>query len=112
MIAPEACIEARKAFYVSPFCRVEGRYRFSFDEIDGRSVARIDYHDEAGLLLATALSGRAQAVTTASLLRALLAYPLMTFGVVARIHWQALRLWLRRVPLITKPPAPLEETTR
>lgn len=35
--------------------------------------------------------------------------PLLTFGVVARIHWQALRLWIKRVPFFGtrgEPPAP------
>jgi DUF1365 family protein len=30
----------------------------------------------------------------------------MTLGVIARIHWQALRLWRKRVPVFRKPPAP------
>jgi len=32
--------------------------------------------------------------------------PLMSLGIVARIHWQAIRLWARRVPFFRKPPAP------
>jgi DUF1365 family protein len=36
----------------------------------------------------------------------------MTAGVVARIHWQALQLWLKRVPWFSKPEPPLQETTR
>jgi hypothetical protein len=36
----------------------------------------------------------------------------MTLAVVARIHWQALRLWLRQVPFHRKPEPPLEQTTR
>jgi DUF1365 family protein len=38
--------------------------------------------------------------------------PLMTFGVVARIHWQALRLALKRVPLHRQPPTPDRFLTR
>ena len=41
----------------------------------------------------------------------LLRQPFMTLGVVARIHWQALRLALRRVSFHRKPAPPLEETT-
>jgi hypothetical protein len=37
--------------------------------------------------------------------------PFMTLGVVARIHWQALRLALRRVSFFRKPPPPIQETT-
>jgi DUF1365 family protein len=44
-------------------------------------------------------------------LRALAAMPFMTLGVVFRIHWQALRLYLRKVPFHRKPPAPLTEVT-
>ena len=43
---------------------------------------------------------------------ALLAHPFMTFAIMARIHWQALRLWLKRVPFFAKPAAPAEEPTR
>ena len=38
--------------------------------------------------------------------------PLMSLGVIARIHWQALRLWLKRVPFISKPAAPDAFITR
>jgi hypothetical protein len=36
----------------------------------------------------------------------------MTVGVVARIHWQALRLWAKRVPFFSKPIPPVEQVTR
>jgi DUF1365 family protein len=32
--------------------------------------------------------------------------PMMTLGVIGRIHWQALRLWLKRVPFQSKPQPP------
>jgi DUF1365 family protein len=60
----------------------------------------------------TAIEGEARAIDGASLARAFLGYPLMTAGVVARIHWQALQLWLKRVPWFSKPEPPLQETTR
>jgi DUF1365 family protein len=44
-------------------------------------------------------------------LAALLRFPLLGVGIVARIHWQALRLWLKRVPFFRQPPAPHGSTT-
>jgi DUF1365 family protein len=41
-----------------------------------------------------------------------LRHPMMTLGVIARIHWQALKLWTKRVPFHSKPALPLEEVTR
>jgi DUF1365 family protein len=38
--------------------------------------------------------------------------PFMTWGLIAHIHWQALRLWLKRVPFVRKPPPPQEFVTR
>ncbi len=43
--------------------------------------------------------------------RALIRFPLLTFGVITRIHWQALRLWIKKVTFFSKPVAPLKETT-
>lgn len=116
-------LTARKVFHVSPFCQVQGHYRFRFVRTayrgaagrDENTLACIDYHDDGGepaALLKTSVSGVARRVTSTSVLRAFFGYPLMTVGVVARIHIQALRLWLRRVPFFTKPVPPQQKVTR
>ncbi len=111
-------IERDKVFHVSPFMAVSGYYRFRFQSrpAPGQSaiwrLARIDHGDAAGDLLHTALYGTAAPLTSGPLFKAFVSYPLLTLGVVFRIHWQALRLWLKRVPFFTKPNPPLEETTQ
>lgn len=99
-------LQARKVFHVSPFCAVAGEYRFRFMRTAQRCVARVDHRDAAGPLLSASVSGRLEALTRASRLRAFFTLPLMTLGVVVRIHWQALRLWGKRVPWFSKPAAP------
>ena len=58
---------------------------------------------DGGTVLAAALHGRRVALTDAALLRTALALPLLTLKVTAAIHWEALRLWLKRVPLVPRP---------
>ena len=109
-------LRSRKVFHVSPFCEVKGHYRFRFEQVAGRAFAQIDYYDtgdagdagsaDAGKLIVTTLHGAAEPLTSRAALLAFLGHPLMTFGVVARIHWQALKLWLKRVPFFTKPEPP------
>ncbi len=105
---------AEKVFHVSPFCRIEGGYRFRFflDENFSRTLARIDHDDADGALLQTSVSGDLQPLDAEARRRALWRYPAMTFGVIARIHWQALRLWFKRVPFVRKPPLPGGLVTR
>ncbi|MEO6320301.1 MAG: DUF1365 domain-containing protein [Polaromonas sp.] len=113
-------LRADKVFHVSPFCTLAGGYRFRFLRSDSKGVQKtlacIDYHDslddQAGALLKTSVSGTLEPVTAASLRRALWRYPAMTLGVMARIHWQALRLWCKRVPFISKPDLPKNPVTR
>jgi DUF1365 family protein len=105
-------LQARKVFHVSPFCEVQGRYRFRFMRTADRVVARIDHDDAEGALLQTSVSGRVQTLTPASVRAAFWGQPMMSFGVIARIHWQALRLWIKRVPFVAKPVPPAQFTTR
>ena len=99
-------LRARKVFHVSPFCDVQGQYRFRFMRTAERTVARVDHDDEAGALLQTSVSGYLAPLTAASARAAFFGMPLMTLHVVLRIHWQALRLWLKRVPFVGKPAPP------
>jgi DUF1365 family protein len=105
---------ADKVFHVSPFCPVQGEYRFVFmrtaRDNDHRTVARIDFHDDVGApaLIRTSVSGTLQPLTPASARQALWRHPAMTLGVIARIHWQALHLWVKRAPFFRQPVAPAQ----
>ena len=114
-------LTARKVFHVSPFCEVNGGYRFRFMRTagagaglqdEGRTVARIDYDDATGPLIETSVSGELHAVTAQTLRRALWGYPAMTLTIMGRIHWHALLLWLKRVRFHRKPEAPASIVTR
>ncbi len=108
-------LRADKVFHVSPFCRVEGEYRFRFmrteREGQARTVVRVDLHDAGGALLQTSVSGVLQPCSASAIRQVLLGQPLMTLALIARIHWQALRLWLKRVPFFRKPAPPAEFVT-
>ena len=109
-------LQARKAFHVSPFCTVEGGYRFEFRRSGAEGLqsarVRIDYHDAEGPLLLTGMAGRLEPLNAASRRRALWRYPLLTLGVTGRILWNALLLWLKQVPFYAKPQAPVLPVTR
>jgi DUF1365 family protein len=105
-------MKSHKVFHVSPFCDVTGEYRFRFHVEEASTYIRIDYDDSDGKLLLTAISGKSSAFGAAALMRAFLLYPWMTLGIVARIHLQALRLWIKGVPWFAKPRPPSQEVTR
>ena len=111
-------LSARKVFHVSPFCEVSGSYQFRFLrtwQADGqphRTVVRVDLHDDQGPLIQTSISGHLQPTTPANLRRIVWRHPLLTLGVMARIHWHALLLWRKRVRFFHKPTPPADFVTR
>jgi DUF1365 family protein len=98
--------EAEKVFFVSPFYGVEGGYRFrlspptdSFDLVICKHVAgQTDF-------VAT-LNAERRELTDGALMRLFFGMPFMTLGVVAAIHWEALRLWLKGAPFYARPRGP------
>lgn len=110
-IAPEDRLQATKILHVSPFQPVEGGYEFRFDIRDDRIGIWIDYSRGEGGLIAT-LTGRRGALTNGSILRAVLRRPFGSRRVLALIHWQALKLWLKRAVYRARPLPPSEEVSR
>lgn len=115
-LASGETLVADKVFHVSPFCAVRGCYTFRFHFGGERWLARIDYFDgppnAASVLLATHMSGAAGPLPQRSVAGLFWRYRWFTLGVVARIHWQATKLWFHRVPLFTKPQPPADTLTR
>ena len=105
---------AAKVFHVSPFCPVEGSYRFRFMLTPDRrrTVARVDFDDAQGPLIETSVSGALEPLNATTLRRAVWRYPAMTLGVVLRIHWQAIKLFVKKAPFFGKPSPPTTFTTR
>ena len=91
-----------KLFYVSPFVDMAMRYRFRISPPGEQVRLRILETDREGPLLAATFIGRHRRLTTRALLRAFVALPLMTVKIVAAIHWEALRLWLKGARLVAR----------
>lgn len=94
-----------KLFYVSPFIDMAMRYHFRVSPPGDNVKLRILETDREGPLLAATFSGRRRALTTAALLRSFFSLPLVTLKIVAAIHWEALRLWLKGARLVPRPTA-------
>ncbi|WP_063693509.1 DUF1365 domain-containing protein [Bradyrhizobium stylosanthis] len=91
-----------KTFYVSPFMEMETHYRFSVSPPRQDVKVRIVQIGAQGAMFAAAFCGRRRALTSYTLLTALFRLPLLTFKVIAAIHWEAMRLWLKGVPYVPR----------
>ncbi len=99
--------ERDKLFYVSPFIEMAMRYRFRIKPPTDEAVSlRILETDPEGPLLAATFFGRKRPLTSWHVLRLTALIPLMTVKVVAGIHWEALKLWLKGVRLVDRPAPP------
>ncbi len=104
---------AKKVFHVSPFIAREGSYQFSFSIAENSLSISINYYDaNSDCLLVTSLQGNLIRMTHKSVLAVFLKYPLVTLVAITRIHWQALKLFIKKIKFIDKPKQHRETITR
>ena len=96
--------EHEKRLHVSPFFGLDQSYEYAFSEPGDEVWARIHVRENDSRPLTAVLHGQRVELTNRSLARFIVRYPLMPAQVIGLIHWQALKLIVKRVPFHHKPP--------
>lgn len=105
-------LKAKKHFHVSPFFAVEGEYRFRFSPTEKSLYVDIHFLNNDGTLkLKTWVQGSLKPLSEISFAHLLLNYGWMTPLVVFRIHYQAIKLFFKKVKFFSKPKPPAKEVT-
>jgi DUF1365 family protein len=100
-----------KKFYVSPFMMVEGQYHFTVRPLTDRLFLHIHQTDNEGPILDAWTTGQKRHISDRTLISSLFRYPLLTVKVIAGIHWEALRIWLKGIKTTNQPSAPIVPIT-
>ena len=100
-----------KCFHVSPFFDRVGRYRFLLSRPDERLRVVIHESREGQPILDATLAAERRELSDGTILRQVLRMPGTTIKVVAAIHWEALKIWLRGARFHRKPPPPEHEVS-
>ncbi len=91
-----------KKFFVSPFIEMKSKYSFRIIKPEKKLSVSIDQSDMEGKILYASQDGVAKEINNKNMLLSYISHPLMTFKVIAAIHFEALKLWLKGVKLVKK----------
>ena len=100
-----------KAMHVSPFNPMEQTYHFTVNRPGKRLQVAIEQTDESGKVFRAGMRLSRIPLTDRNLLRVFFTHPLVTMKVIAGIHWQALRLWLKGATYRKRPRPPADSIT-
>lgn len=101
-----------KKLHVSPFMPMDIRYHWTLARpAQQLSVYMANFRDNKKIFDAT-MSLERRPISSGSLARVLMRFPFMTLKVIVAIHWEAMRLWLKRVPFHGHPDKQQEVTAR
>jgi DUF1365 family protein len=103
-----------KNFHVSPFLGLEMRYGFRVEPPRpdrAGLVIGVSANDASGAVLHARLDARRRPLGDGALLRVFVTHPLLALKVVAAIHWEALKLWIKGVRLHARPAPPATPVT-
>jgi DUF1365 family protein len=93
---------AAKSLYVSPFMPPDLAYTFAFTAPASGLVAHMETSRAGSVNFDATLSLERRPWNAAEIRRVLLRYPVMTTSVMAGIHWEALKLWWKGVPVVPR----------
>jgi DUF1365 family protein len=93
---------APKSLYVSPFMPVDLKYTFAFTRPESRLIAHMETSQAGTVGFDATLSLERRPWNAVEIRRALMRYPVMTARVMAAIHWEALKLWWKGVPVVRR----------
>ncbi|MFT5105811.1 MAG: DUF1365 family protein [Pseudoalteromonas tetraodonis] len=99
-----------KNFYVSPFSELDTEFDFRLKVPGERIEINIDDREDGEVVLLSWIRGQRRELTNFRLFVCVFKYPLLTLQVVVKIHWQALRLWLKKLPFHRKADRPELQT--
>ena len=86
-----------------PFMPMEMNYDWHFGVPGKRLAVNMQNFQQGARVFDATLDLTRQEISAGSLARALVAFPLMTVTVIAGIYVQALKLWLKRIPIHAHP---------
>lgn len=102
-ISADQILMADKDFYVSPFYQRVGSYNFRFIFDQKKIAVWIDYIIDEKTLLTSVISKKIINYSDKNLLFCFLRIPFLTLKVIILIHWQALKLFVKKMKYISKP---------
>jgi hypothetical protein len=92
-------LNTTKYFYVSPFIDMDTNFDFDLRIPNEKLQLKIDDYDKGGKrFFISTLSGNRRPLKDSTLLLYFFSFPLITLKVIGLIHWQALKLWLKKLP--------------
>jgi len=92
-----------KRMHVSPFMPMDVEYDWRFRAPDERLTVHMENHRGGEKVFDATLDLERREISGPALAGALAGHPLMTGKVIAAIHWQALKLWLKGSPVYDHP---------
>ncbi len=95
---------ADKALHVSPFFPMDCYYHFRTRPPQESVTLAINLHNSSGKLFTAVFNGLRQTISDRFIVKQTMLLPLQTMKVMAAIHWEALRLWLKGISIYTHTP--------
>ncbi|MFK7857030.1 MAG: DUF1365 domain-containing protein [Granulosicoccus sp.] len=96
--------QTKKQLFVSPFASMGMHYKFRLNIPAEKQIVVIRAFDDNGLLITASYTAKRQLLNASGLARFFFSIPFLSAKVVLGIHWEALRLWVKRVPLFKHQP--------